>query len=154
MILQHCAGPVGIQKTAQVIDLDPDLLPFIGIGDFHAPIQVLKYGGGVGHIEILPHCPLFSGKGLVGDDLKTVGVEGQRIPRDTAGGLVGFAEAAVDHDQPASAFDGALPFFCLNRDMAVDDVTASMLQAELFQNILTDNGIVVQRVVRILGFCP
>ena len=93
-------------------------------------------------------------EGLVGDDADVPGVVDQRVARDAAGGLVGLAEAAVDDDQPAAALDGALALLGLDGDVAVDDVAVGALQAELPQQHLAHGGVVVQRVVGVLGLRP
>ena len=154
MVFQHRAGPVCAQKPAQIVDPGPDLLPLIGVGNLHAAVQALENRGGVGHIEVLPHGPLFSGKGLVGNDLEAIGVEGQRISSDAAGGLISLAEAAVNDDQPASSLDGAFPLPGLDGDMAVNDVAVPALQAELLQDALTDGGVIVQGVVGVFWLRP
>ena len=45
MILQHHTGPIGIQKAAQIIDLNLDLPALVGLGNLHAAFQRLKNSG-------------------------------------------------------------------------------------------------------------
>ena len=70
---------------------------------------------------------------LMGNNSEMPGREDQGIAGNARGGLVSFAEAAVNDDQLAAALDGALAFAGLHRNMAVDDVAVRSFQTEFLQ---------------------
>ena len=87
-------------------------------------------------------------------DPEAVGGIDQRIPGDAGGGLIRLAESAVDDDQLPAGLQGALPLLRLHGHVPVDDVAVVPLQAELLEDLVADLGLLIQRIVGVLGLGP
>lgn len=134
MVFKDRAAAVCLQKPHQVIDLSLYLPSGVRLSNLHAVLQVFKDRGGGSDVKIFPYCLLFAGKGVMGDNAVTVGVENESISRDAAGFLISLAEPAVDDHQLTAALDRTLALSNLDRDMAVDDMAVGAFQTKLFQD--------------------
>ena len=75
----------------------------------------------------------------------------QGVAGDAGLFVVGPAEAAVDADHPAGAFHRGLPLHRPHRHVAVDDVAAALVQAELRQDGPVHAGVVDKAVIGVAG---
>ena len=90
----------------------------------------------------------------MGDDAQYPGVVDEGVAGDAGGGLVGFAEAAVDDDELAAALDGTLALLGFDGDVAVDDVAVGAFQAKFLEEHIAHGRVLVIGVVGVLGLGP
>ena len=144
-------GAVGLQQAAQVLCLSLNVASHIGLADLDPVFHVLKDQRVVGNVVVAEDGGLLALEGLVRDDADAAGVVDEGIARDTAGGLIGAAETAVDDDKLAAALDGAFALLGLDGDVAVDDMAVGAFQSKLLQDLLADGGILIEGVIGVLG---
>ena len=106
----------------------------VGIGDGDA-LHIGLDGDQAGlDILVVVDGLVCGGEGLMLGQVHLMGVGNQGVARDARDGLVSLGHAAVDDDQPPLHLDGALPFFDLDGDVAVDDDRPGVLDLELLQH--------------------
>ena len=83
-----------------------------------------------------------------------MGIEDQRVTRDTGRFLVGLAETAVDDIELAVRADRRLSLFDIDRSVAVDDVAALGIETKLMQDHFGSALLPVKDIVRVARLFP
>ena len=73
-------------------------------------------------VRLLPDCRLRGFKGFVRHQAHPIGIDDQRVARDTGLILLCLGEPAIYDEELAAAVHGRLTLFPLHRHMAVDNV--------------------------------
>ena len=108
MVLGDGTGFVGAEQITQGVGLSLEFGADVSLGDLDAGVHALKDPGAVGDVHVFLNGGFPAAEGLMGDDAQHPGVVDEGVAGDAGGGLVGFAEAAVDDDELAAALDGTL----------------------------------------------